>query len=316
MPRNAPALVPAFSRPISHVAIRRVNRYEADLGAVLGETLREFDLPVRGKTVLLKPNLVGLDPLRVTNTHPAVIAAAREAFLRLGATQVLIGDGPSMDRDTQAVLESIRLREYAGPLGRVFVDLNIDDVERVELKTRASRLRELYLPRTVRGADFVVSLPKLKTHHWAGVTLSLKNMFGIVPGGCYGWPKNILHWAGIDRAILDINAAVRPDFAIVDGIVGMEGNGPIQGTPKPCGVLVCGDDPVAVDSTCARVMGLRPEKIVYLAKAATLLGHMQPEKIQQLGESIESVRTPFEVLDAFRHLRQGAARAEWKVNCA
>jgi uncharacterized protein (DUF362 family) len=316
MPRNAPALVPAFSRPISRVAIRRVNRYEADLGAVLGETLREFDPPVRGKTVLLKPNLVGLDPLRVTNTHPAVIAAAREAFLRLGATEVLIGDGPSMDRDTQAVLESIRLREYAGPLGRVFVDLNIDDVERVELKTRASRLKELYLPRTVRGADFVVSLPKLKTHHWAGVTLSLKNMFGIVPGGCYGWPKNILHWAGIDRAILDINAAVRPDFAIVDGIVGMEGNGPIQGTPKPCGVLVCGDDPVAVDSTCARVMGLRPEKIVYLAKAATLLGHMQPEKIQQLGESIESVRTPFEVLDAFRHLRQGAGRAEWKVNCA
>jgi uncharacterized protein (DUF362 family) len=316
MPQTAQALVPSFSRPTSRVAIRRVSRYEADLSAVLGETLREFDLPVRGKSVLLKPNFVGLDPMRITNTHPAVIAAAREAFLRLGAAEVLIGDGPSMDRDTQAVLESIRLREYAGPLARVFVDLNTDDVERLELKTRASRLKDLYLPKTVLGADFVVSLPKMKTHHWAGVTLSLKNMFGIVPGGCYGWPKNILHWAGIDRAILDINAAVRPDFAIVDGIVGMEGNGPIQGAPKVCGVLVCGDDPVAVDSTCARVMGLRPEKIVYLAKAATLLGHMQPEKIRQLGESVESVRTPFEVLDAFRHLRQGVGQARWNVNCA
>jgi uncharacterized protein (DUF362 family) len=214
------------------VAIRRVETYEADLEAVLDETLAEFGLPVRGKSVLLKPNLVGLDPQGMTNTHPRVIAAARAAFLRLGASEVLIGDGPAMDRDTQAVLESIRLREFAGPLSRIFVDLNIDDVGRVPLPTRASRLKELYLPKTVRGADLVVSLPKLKTHHWAGVTLSLKNMFGVVPGGCYGWPKNILHWAGIDRAILDINAAVRPDFAIVDGIIGMEGNGLFRALPS------------------------------------------------------------------------------------
>ena len=289
------------------MAIRRVSNYQADLSSVLFETLREFDLPVRGKTVLLKPNLVGLDPLGMMNTHPAVIAAARESFLRLGATEVMVGDGPAMDRDTQAVLESIRLREYAGPLSRFFVDLNTDDVERVLLKTRASRLRELYFPKVVRGVDFLVSLPKLKTHHWAGVTLSLKNMFGVIPGSCYGWPKNILHWAGIDRAILDINAAVRPDFAIVDGIIGMEGNGPIQGVSKTAGVLIAGDDPVAVDSTSARIMGLAPEKIDHIARAATLLGHIETLKIRQLGESIASTRAPFAVLEAFRHLRQEAA---------
>ena len=307
MPRIVPVLSPPFSRPPSRVAIRRVSRYEADLSALLFETLREFDLPVHGKTVLLKPNLVGLDPLGMMNTHPAVIAAARESFLRLGAAQVLVGDGPAMDRDTQAVLESIRLREFAGPLSRLFVDLNIDDLERVLLKTQASRLRELYFPKTVRGVDFLVSMPKLKTHHWAGVTLSLKNMFGVIPGSCYGWPKNILHWAGIDRAILDINAAVRPDFAIVDGIIGMEGNGPIQGVSKAAGVLIAGDDPVAVDSTSARLMGLAPEKINHIARAATLLGHIDTAKIRQLGESIESTRTPFAVLDAFSHLRQAAA---------
>jgi len=289
------------------VAVRRVANYQADLSSVLFETLREFDLPVRGKTVLLKPNLVGLDPLGMMNTHPAVIAAARESFLRLGAAEVMVGDGPAMDRDTQAVLESIRLREFAGPLSRFFVDLNTDDVERVLLKTRASRLRELYFPKTVRGVDFLVSLPKLKTHHWAGVTLSLKNMFGVIPGSCYGWPKNILHWAGIDRAILDINAAVRPDFAIVDGIIGMEGNGPIQGVSKTAGVLIAGDDPVAVDSTSARIMGLAPEKIDHIARAATFLGHIETQKIRQLGESIASTRTPFAVLESFRHLRHEAA---------
>jgi len=271
---------------------------------MIHETLREFGLAVKDKTVLLKPNLVGLDPLGVMNTHPCVIAAARESFLRLGAAQVLIGDGPAMDRDTEAIIESVQLREFTGPLARTFVDLNVDDVKRVALSTRASCLKELFLPKTVLGADFLVSMPKLKTHHWAAVTLSLKNMFGIVPGSCYGWPKNVLHWAGIDNSILDINAAARPDFAIVDGILGMEGNGPIQGTPKPCGVLVLGDDPVAVDATCCRVMGLRPEKVKYLDAAGTMLGHVDPEKIQQLGETVASVRTRFAVLEAFRRLRQ------------
>src|SRR6202008_3610571 len=172
--------------------------------------------------------------------------------------------GPAMDRDPEAILESVKLRDFVGALRDDFVDLNVDDVQRVQLKTSASRLKELYLPKRVLGVDFLVSMPKLKTHHWAGVTLSLKNMFGIVPGACYGWPKNVLHWAGIDRAILDINAAVRPDFAIVDGIVGMEGNGTTQGKAKSSGVLVFGNDPVAVDATCCRVMGLKPEGVKYL----------------------------------------------------
>lgn len=303
------SLIPCFQRPPSRVAIRRNISYNHDLLSVMYETLREFDPPVRRKTVLLKPNFVGLDPLGIMNTHPAVVAAARESFLRLGAAQVLIGDGPAMDRDTEAILESVSLREYAGPLSRIFVDLNIDDVTRVELKTRASRLKELFLPKTVLGADFLVSMPKLKTHHWAGVTLSLKNMFGVVPGSCYGWPKNVLHWAGIERSILDINAAARPDFAIVDGIMGMEGNGPIQGTPKACGALVFGDDPVAVDATCCRVMALVPQKIKYLAGAGTFLGHVAAEKIQQLGESVESVRAPFNVLKEFDGIREKSTAA-------
>jgi uncharacterized protein (DUF362 family) len=127
-------------------------------------------------------------------------------------------------------------------------------------------------------------------------------MFGIVPGSCYGWPKNVLHWAGIDNSILDLNAVARPDFAIIDGIVGMEGNGPIQGTPKPAGVLIFGDDPVAVDATACRVMGLTPEKVTYLARSGTLLGHLETAMIQQIGESVESQRQSFSVLPEFQRL--------------
>jgi uncharacterized protein (DUF362 family) len=296
-------LIPSFSRPPSRVMIRKAASYEEDFLALIYESLKEFRLPVKDKTVLLKPNLVGLDPRGVTNTHPAVIAATREAFLKLGATRVLIGDGPAMDRDTQAIVESVRLEEFTGKLGKDFCDLNIDEVERVELETRATRLKELFLPRTVLGVDFLVSMAKLKTHHWAGVTLTMKNMFGVVPGSCYGWPKNVLHWAGIDGSILDINASARPDFAIVDGVLGMEGNGPVQGTPKHAGVLLFGDDPISVDATGCRVMGLLPEKVAYLNSAGTMLGHMEATKIQQLGEPVGSVMTPFALVPEFAKLR-------------
>src|SRR6202051_4115848 len=299
-------LIPSFQRPQSRVMIRRAANYEQELASMIYESLVEFNLPVKDKVVLLKPNLVGLDSLGVMNTHPSVIAATRESFLRLGASQVLIADGPAMDRDTEAILESVRLREFAGPLPRIFVDLNIDDVERVPLATKASRLKELYMPKTVLGADLVVSMPKLKTHHWVGVTLSLKNMFGAVPGSCYGWPKNVLHWAGIDSAILDINAAVKPDFAIVDGIVGMEGNGPIQGTSKACGALIFCDDHAAVDATCCRVMALMPERIKYLAAAGTMLGHIHVDKIQQVGEAIMALRSKFAVVKEFNALSEAA----------
>ena len=297
------SLSPSFARPPSHVAIRRAGDYSVDLGALLYETLCEFDLPVKGKHVLLKPNFVEPDAQNLINTHPAVVGAAFEAFLRLGAARVTVAEGPGHERDTEGILETIRLRHFIGALGGKFVDLNLDEVERVVLKTKASTLKELYLPKTVLRADFVVSMPKLKTHHWAGVTLSLKNMFGIVPGNCYGWPKNALHWAGLTRSILDINGTVHPDFAIVDGIVGMEGNGPIQGTAKASGVLVAGDDPVAVDATCTRIMGMAPEKIDYLANAGLLLGHLKEEKIIQLGGSVSSVTLPFALMDEFKKLR-------------
>jgi uncharacterized protein (DUF362 family) len=296
-------MLPSFRRPPSRVAIRSVSAYRADLRDVILETLGEFKLGVKGKSVLLKPNFVGADPDGVMNTHPAVVAAARECFLHLGASSVLVGEGPALERDTEAIVEAIGLREYLGRLEGAFVDLNVDEVRLVPLRTRASRLKKLYLPTAVLRADFVVSMPKLKTHHWAGVTLSLKNMFGIVPGRCYGWPKNILHWAGISRSILDLNSTVRPDFAIVDGITGMEGDGPLEGKPKASGILVMGDDAVSVDGTCARAMGLLPERIGYLERASLFLGNLKEEKIQQIGESLARVAQPFAVVPEFEHLK-------------
>jgi uncharacterized protein (DUF362 family) len=142
----------------------------------------------------------------------------------------------------------------------------------------------------------------MKTHHWAGATLSMKNFFGLVPGSVYGWPKNQLHQIGIDRSIAELHRVFPRSFAIVDGIVGMEGNGPIQGSPKPTGVLVMGSDLVAVDSTCCRIMGIDPESLQYLRLAAER-GHLSADRIEQRAESIASVRTNYVLMDNFRNSR-------------
>ena len=170
----------------------------------------------------------------------------------------MIGEGPGHQRDTELVVQAADLKPHLADRQIEFVDLNRDELARVKLKANYSGLGELWLPRTVLDSDFVVSMPKVKTHHWAGVTLSLKNMFGVVPGMKYGWPKNLLHWHGIHESILDICATVPIHFVIADGITAMEGNGPLQGTARELGKIVLADDPVAADATCARLMGFDP----------------------------------------------------------
>ena len=98
-------------------------------------------------------------------------------------------------------------------------------------------------------------------------------MFGAIPGSVYGWPKNVLHWKGIDRSILDINSTMAAHFVIVDGIVAMEGNGPLHGTARDLGRIVMSDDQLAADFTCARLTGFDPSRISHLAQAAQFLGN-------------------------------------------
>jgi uncharacterized protein (DUF362 family) len=112
-----------------------------------------------------------------------------------------------------------------------------------------------------------------------------------------------LHWAGIDECIADLHGLFPRQFAIVDGIVGMEGNGPVQGAPKRVGVLVAGRDPVAVDATCCRIMAVDPLKIRYLLLSAGQDSHIMERNIRQSGESIASVATPFRLIPEFQRIR-------------
>jgi uncharacterized protein (DUF362 family) len=225
----------------------------------------------------------------------------------MGAATVRIAEGPGHRRNTLDLAEAAGYFKIVPAFEDRFVDLNLDEVTRVRPARQFSRMKKLYLPNTALGADLLVSMAKMKTHHWVGATLSMKNLFGVVPSGIYGWPKNVLHWAGIEESIADLHASFLRQLAIVDGIVGMEGNGPIQGVPKHAGVLVAGRDPVAVDATCCRIMQIDPTKIGYLRLASGGVGaHIAERNIEQIGERIDTVATAFNLIPEFQHVRLGA----------
>ncbi len=274
---------PKYTRDLrpkrSRIAVLNTDQYSDKLEELVYHGLRLFNLNVRGKSVLLKPNIVEYIPGKPVNTNARLIGAAAEAFLRLDAASVTVAEGPGHHRDTELLLHETALGDQLTERKIRFVDLNRDELIKTKLQANYSGLGHLWFPRTVLASDFIVSMPKVKTHHWTGVTLSMKNMFGIVPGSRYGWPKNILHWAGIHESILDICATVKPNFVIADSIITMEGDGPLNGVETKVGQIVLSDDPVAADTIGARVLHVIPEQVAHIREASFFLGRIDGYEI-------------------------------------
>jgi uncharacterized protein (DUF362 family) len=294
--------------PEAAVHIAKAADYNADLADIVTRQFEAFRerVVLKGKRVVIKPNLVEYRPAKPVNTHPNVVGAVIEMCKRNGASEVIVAEGPGHWRNVEHIVQASGLGDVLKHHAVPFVDINHDDVVRVLNMGRCTGMENLWLPRTVHHADVLISVAKLKTHHWAGVTLSLKNLFGIMPGICYGWPKNELHWRGIENSIIDIALTRTPDLAIIDGIVGMEGDGPLAGTAKELGVLVMGCDPMAVDATCCRLMKLEPGKVGYLQLGQMRkLGLLAEGQIKQLGETIAANAKPFETLPHHHELYVG-----------
>lgn len=300
------------SRSALKVSLVSCPDYEpAALARALADGCGFAPLPdVRGKRVVIKPNIADFTADLPIHTDARLVEALVLLFRSEGAREVFVAEGPPHNRDTERLFRQTGYEDMARRLGIPLVDLNYDDVQPIRnANPRAKALRNLYLPETVLSADVLVSVPKLKTHRFAGITLSLKNMFGIVPGEKYGWPKNILHWNGIASSICEVNATVPTQYSIVDGIVGMEGYGPLLGTAKKAGVLVMGANALAVDAVAARVMGVDPARVEHLALAQSIrLGFLRASEIDVGGEKIESVRSDFSLPPGLAGLRPSPRR--------
>ncbi|HOY67153.1 MAG TPA: DUF362 domain-containing protein [Candidatus Ozemobacteraceae bacterium] len=269
--------------------------YAKDIGSIM---LRE-ELALKGKNVLIKPNFVECHPGRPINTEPSLIAQVADACFRLGAASVTVGEAPGHRRDPWFSIYNRTLRE-ALPTQVRCIDLNHGELVRIPNKGWYTGLDAFYVAAPLARADVVISMPKMKTHHWMGVTLSMKNLFGNLPGIVYGWPKNVLHFRGIPHSIVDLALTMPPHFIVVDGIVGMEGDGPILGTPKQMGVLVLGTDPLAVDATAARMMGFDPALIPYMSLALPHLPGMLDDMNDYPAEHPRRFASTFSCIDSFK----------------
>ena len=286
--------------PQEPVFVAKGQRYDGPLRRTIHDGLLASGIKpeaVRGRRVLLKPNMV--EPIRSAphmTTRPEVLLAAVEVFRDWGA-EVTVGEAPGHVRDTEMALWESRIGEALDAAKVPFADLNYEEVRWVKNAGGESPLDGFYFPKSVVEADLIVSMPKMKTHHWVGFTASMKNLYGVIPGIKYGWPKNVLHYSGIPQTVVDINASLPNRIAIVDGIECMEGDGPIMGSPKQMGLVVVGSNLTAVDATIARLMGLEPSRVSYMRLADGKLGPIHDRSIVQRGEGLRPLISPFEILD-------------------
>ena len=273
-------------RPPAIVGLAKCSSYDDDLVSILRDLWSISDMPdLRGKNILIKPNLVNHGDNNLATTDRRVVGAIIETLEGLGVGKMVVGDGSSFRRDTYSVVSSTGLTQELDAHGIPFIDLNYDELVPVRTKDGWFRTTDyLWLPRQVCEANYILSVPKLKTHHWAGVSLSLKNLLGLIPGSRYGWPKNIIHVNGIDPIIIGLYQSLPPVISIIDGIMGMEGNGPLFGKPVHHGLLAVGSDPLAVDIICTQLMGFSIDTIPHLSGAAWA-GVGQTKRIETRGIS-------------------------------
>lgn len=241
--------------------------------------IRRFVQP--GMRVLLKPNLLAaVAPERYVNTHPVVVQAIAELVKEAGG-EVLIGDSPGGPVEVSAQVWRVSaMSEVAERTGARLVQFDTVVWRRVNNT-------DYLIARPVFEADLVINLPKLKTHSLVLYTGAIKNMFGAIPGT----RKRELHVqapgiAAFSRILVDIFELARPGLTIMDGVIGLEGNGPgTSGRPRQYGCLVAATDAVALDAVVAEALGYRPGQVKHIALAAARgLGIAARERIQVVGE--------------------------------
>lgn len=247
-----------------------------EIAGFVRRALDGIGLEIEGrKTALVKPNLViAAKPRTAVVTHPAVTEAVISVLRERGIDRITIADGPGVGLD---VAEVFRVTGYADLAARLGVELvSFNDAERRE---REWKYGTLGVPAALEDADLYVNIPKLKTHGYTKVTLSVKNHKGMLSEP----DKKRDHQLGLHDPLAQHAAICPPHLIIVDGIVGLEGDGPLNGRPIRSRMLAAGTNMVEVDAACARFMGFDPAEIRHLAFAEELgAGSLEPEVLGEL----------------------------------
>jgi len=239
-----------------------------------------------GSTVLLKPNLLlGRAAETCVTTHPVFVKTIARLLLDMNF-RVLIGDSPALGSTVTALKRS----GYIKALEDMPVEF-VDFADSVRVDNHEGALfRHFEIARIVRDVDFLINLPKIKTHGQMGMTLAVKNLFGCVSGlRKKEWHlktgSSPEHFADM---LLELAALIKPDLTIVDGIWGMEGNGPQNGTPVPLGFIAAGINPCLVDRVLLECLKIDPQLVLTCRVAEKKQpGTTDLGRISVIGSSLE-----------------------------
>lgn len=268
------------------VALKKCSSYDlGDLQNVVRDALAliEFDPhSTSGKTVLLKPNMLGAYvPERQVTTHPAFVEAVASIFKDVGA-RVQVGDSSNGVYEIDDVWNVTGIRVAAERAGMEIVPFE-----------RAGSVEKngIRFSKAVFDADIIVSLPKFKTHGLTGLTVAAKNLYGCVPGMVKtAYHRNHMKRRDFASLIVDIARTVQPQLTIVDGIVGMDGNGPSAGKPVELGFVMAGTDVHAIDSVSCDLVGMNPRDLDTLDIAHSKDLFDIESTIEIVGEDVESCK--------------------------
>lgn len=270
---------------MSRVHLSRCDAYERAAVEASVDATWTADI-ARGSRVLVKPNFLrAAGPERCVSPHPEVVRAVCLKLLEAGAT-VTIADSPAFG-SARGVAATCGVLAVADELG---IEVRGYSAIPTYVRTGAPTNLTLQLAREVMEADAVINLCKLKSHQQLGMTLAVKNLFGCIVGK----RKPAWHMRLGDRdnlfgeMLLEVYRHVAPVLNVCDGVIGMEGNGPGHGDPRPVGVIAASDDGVALDVILATLVGFDPEEL-RTTRAARALGVGTPDRagIEIVGDPLE-----------------------------
>jgi uncharacterized protein (DUF362 family) len=256
---------------------------------------------IQDKQIIIKPNLVSsINELAVTPSE--TVKAVVDFINGYNPKKIIIAESTA-DGETGDAFQNFGYYELEGV---DFVDINNDEYETIKINTLQNEFRNIRISKTVLSSDFKISVARAKTHDHVFCTLTLKNMMGCIAHIDHTWmhgaeeeshsPKDIAIKSNyiLVKNLATIIEKVGFDLGIVDGFVGMEGDGPVDGTPVNLGVAAAGIDCVAVDTIMTHVMGFDPNKKgdIYLAEKKGI-GVSNLQYINLVGEEIENVKMVF-----------------------
>ena len=242
----------------------------------------------QGQKVFIKPNVCGGVPGKPGSfTNPRVLTSVMRLLRKMDAA-VSVGEADSCMYTADVMLRETGVNDVAAQNGAEVANLSYGDMVKIDVPN-GYVLKSFLVNRAVAEADAIISMPVMKTHMCTAVTLGMKVMFGILPER-----KKSRYHPKLDHIIVDVVSALTPRLTIIDGTVGMEGEGPFKGEPLELGLVIAGNNVVSTDACAAAVMGIDPSSIDHLRLASEKgLGTIDLNEIEVRGEPIEAVKRPF-----------------------